>query len=85
MRTTVRLNEALLTEAKKIAAESHRSLTSVIEDALRQMIAGHRGRRKPRLPLPVFHGTGVMPGVDLDNNAAVQDLMDEGEPIERLR
>jgi len=39
----VRLDDALLTEAKKWAADHGRSLTAVIEDALRETLS----RKKP--------------------------------------
>ena len=31
----------------------------------------------PAVELPVFHGTGVMPGVDLSDTASLLDLMDK--------
>lgn len=37
MRPTIRLDDQLLKEAKQLAAQSGRSLTSVIEDALREI------------------------------------------------
>jgi hypothetical protein len=79
MRTTVRLDDALLRQAKKLAAETGRSLTAVIEDALRETI----NRRSARnvLPgnfrLPVFKGRGLRPGIDLDNSAVLLDLVEE--------
>ena len=87
MRTTVRLPEPVLAEAKKLAAETHRTLTAVIEDALREVLARRRElagqRRKARLPVS-RSGGGVQPGVDLDNSAALQDLM-EGTDAPRRR
>jgi len=77
MRTTVRLDEALLTQAKKYAAESGRTLTAVLEDALREKLA-----RRDRLParkrvrLLTVEGGGLLPGVDLDDSAALLDVMD---------
>lgn len=41
MRTTVRLDDTLLRQAKRLAAETGQSLTAVIEDALREVV----GRR----------------------------------------
>ena len=77
MRTTVRLDERLLTEVKKYAAESGRTLTSVLEDALRETLA-RRCARDKRVPvrLKVVRGSGVLPGVDLDDTAALLDLME---------
>jgi hypothetical protein len=36
-------------------------------------------------PLPVYGGSGAMPGVDLDDVAALPDLMDEGTDLDQLR
>jgi hypothetical protein len=77
MRTTIRLDDALLIEAKKKAAESHRTLTAVIEDALRESFS-RKGRpaKRRRVRLPTAGGGGLLPGVDLDNTAALLDRMD---------
>lgn len=77
MRTTIRLDPHLLREAKKHAASTHRTLTAVIEDALREVLARTRTER-PDVELPISpHRGGLMPGVDLTNSAALQDLLDE--------
>ena len=77
MRTTVRLDDALLAEAKRYAAESNQSLTAVIDTALRLMLA--RGKR-PEVRVPVTlattGGKGLKHGVDLDDSASLLDLMD---------
>jgi hypothetical protein len=79
MRTTVRLDPDLLSEAKKVAASTGRTLTAVIEDGLRAIIAGRRvPRRRRAVELTVVDGHGVRPGVDLDDTAALIDLMDSG-------
>ena len=55
----------------------------MIQDALREALAA-RAQRSPRAPLdlPVFRGgAGVLPGVDLDSNAALLDLMDEADGV----
>lgn len=77
MRTTVRLDERLLAEAKKLAAESGRTLTAVLEDALREKLARRRAaaRTKP-VRLRIVKGGGVRPGVDLDGSASLLDLME---------
>jgi hypothetical protein len=77
MRTTVRLDEDLLREVKRLAAEERMTLTAVLEQALREMLARRRQRRdRPRVPLPTFRGRGLQPGVDLDGSSALLDLMD---------
>jgi hypothetical protein len=80
MRTTIRLDDALLREAKAVAAASGRTLTELVEDALRESLARRRadaGRR--RLILRTFKGRGLRPGVDLDDSAALLDLMDRSD------
>jgi predicted transcriptional regulator len=78
MRTTIRLDDDLLVEVKQIAARSNRSLTSVIEDALREMLARQR-KTEERTPvrLTTASGGGLQPGVDLDDSAALLSLMEE--------
>jgi hypothetical protein len=77
MRTTVRLDERLLAEAKKRAAETGRTLTALLEDALRESLARRPARagRKP-VRLKTVKGDGTRPGVDLDDTAALLDLME---------
>jgi hypothetical protein len=78
MRTTIRLDDQLFAELKKLAAEEGRPLAAVIEDALRESMARRRVQ-SDRAPvrLHTFRGNGLMPGVDLDSNALVLDLMDK--------
>jgi len=79
MRTTVRIDESLLGDAKALGARTGRTLTKVIEDALRETLS--RGDpSKDRVEIPVYRGTGgLRPGVDLDNSAALLDLMEADE------
>lgn len=78
MRTTVRLSPGLLTEAKRFAAESHTTLTALIEDSLRSTLARRAKAATTRpVKLPTFGGGGLMPGVDLESSTALLDLMEE--------
>jgi hypothetical protein len=78
MRTTVRLDDDLLRQAKALAARTGRTLTAVIEDGLRQVLARHRRRQeeRPSVALPTFKGKGLRPGVDLDDTAGLLDILD---------
>ncbi len=78
MRTTIRMDDELLRRAKQYAARSGMTLTRLIEDAVRQVLA-HRPPSRVREPvcLPTFGGDGLQPGVDLDDTASLLDLMDE--------
>jgi hypothetical protein len=74
----VRLDDRVLAEAKKYAAETGRTLTSVLEDALRETLARRSARVKGKRPvrLRTVKGDGVRPGVDLDDTAALLALME---------
>lgn len=79
MRTTVRIDDELLSRAKELAARTHTSLNSVLEDALREMLARREKPRQRPATLTTFGGNGLRPGVDLDDTAALYDLMDADE------
>ncbi|HEU0304940.1 MAG TPA: CopG family transcriptional regulator [Gaiellaceae bacterium] len=76
MRTTIRLDDDLLARAKRTAAERGTTLTALIEDALRRALAQGPASHPDRPPLPTFRGDGLQPGVDLDDTAALLDVMD---------
>jgi hypothetical protein len=76
MRTTVYLPDELLTEIKKLAAESHTTVTAVIEDALRERLARRRKPVARPVHLTTFGSGGLQPGSDLDDTAALLDLME---------
>jgi hypothetical protein len=84
-RTTVRLPEELLNRARRKAAAEGRTLTSLIEDGLRLVVTDSPSKPKAkRGSVPVSKATGgVMPGIDISNSAALQE-MDDLEYIERL-
>ncbi len=77
MRTTIRLDDQLLSEAKQHAAKTGRSLTALMEDALRTFLRmEQRSPSARRLKLPTFNGGGLQPGLDLDNSADLLTVMD---------
>jgi hypothetical protein len=85
-RTTIRLPKDLLNRAKRKAAAEGRTLTALIEDGLRLVVAG-RGRPTKRKggPIPVSRATGgPMPGVDIGRFSALQE-MDDLEYVERMK
>ena len=85
-RTTVRLPEELLARAKRKAAAEGRTLTSLIEDGLRHVVAEMAPKvRKRRVSLPVSKAVGgLMPGIDISNSAALQE-MEDIEYVERMK
>jgi Arc/MetJ family transcription regulator len=81
MRTTVTIDDELLARAKVAAARSHRTLGSVVEDALRALLSSQdAATRRESVPLPTDGGSGTLPGVDLDDRATLADLLDDGSP-----
>ena len=77
MRTTLTIDDGLLAEYKKVAAQTHRTLSYVIQDALRETL--ERRRRtggQGAVRLPVIGGGGLQPGVDLDDNARTLELLE---------
>ena len=56
-----------------------RSLTAVVEDALRESLRRQTAAREA-VELPCSARAGVQPGVDLDDSAALLELMEQGDP-----
>ena len=76
MRTTLNLDDHLLTYAKHQALEENISLAHVIENALRESLAKPRANRE-KIQLITAAGPGVKPGVDLDNGRSLLDIMED--------
>ena len=76
MRTTIRLDDQLLAETKLLAAQTGRTLTAVVEDALRETLARRkRSAERTRAHLITVPGRGLLPGVDLDDSASLLYIM----------
>jgi len=76
MRTTLTVDDALLGELRQIAARTGKSLTAVIDDALRLALSSRPAPSHERVRLTTFRGDGLQPGVDLDDSASLLELMD---------
>lgn len=85
--TTVRLPEDLLRQAKRKAAADGRTLTSLIEEGLREVVLGKRTNWKPVIPRTSAATGGFAEGYEFLNSpklaTLVQEIEDE-EYIERL-
>jgi len=81
MRTTVRLDDALLEQAKREASRRGETLTALLENGLRLALSQRRtASRRRRVVLPICRaGGGVLPGVDLNDSAALLDRMEGRE------
>jgi hypothetical protein len=75
MKTTLNLDEQLMRDVKQLAAAQGRTLTSVVETALRDLL--QRSTEKPdnTFDFPVVRGGGP-PKVDVADRDALYDLME---------
>ncbi|MDF0653174.1 MAG: DUF2191 domain-containing protein [Nitrospira sp. LK265] len=77
MRTTINLPDDLLIQLKKLATETHSTVTALIEETLREGLTRRRHRRRAsRSTLPTYGKQGPLPGVDLDDTASLLDVME---------
>ena len=86
MRTTVNIDDRLLAEAKVLAARSHRTIGSVLEDALRALLESEAGASRvgERVVLPTFEprNPGLRPFVDVeDRDALARTLEQDGHVV----
>ena len=84
VRTTVRIDDALLRELKEKASAEGTSLTRVFNQVLR---AGLRARQKDKRPRDGYrettHSLGT-PRVDLAKALSLSTLLDDGETLRKL-
>jgi hypothetical protein len=86
MRTTIRLPEELLKQAKRRASEEGRTLTDLIEDGLRAVLARKTTvSKRERVPPRVSKAAGgLRPGIDLTKFSEYQE-MEDLEYVERMK
>jgi hypothetical protein len=83
MKIMIDLTDDLVQQANKAALEAKTTLDGFIENALREALA-KRQVRKPgsEFKVTTFGSGGLLPGVNLDNSSALQDIM---EPPDEIR
>ncbi|HEY6294369.1 MAG TPA: hypothetical protein VIX15_01795 [Streptosporangiaceae bacterium] len=80
-RTTFRIDEEILSEAKAVAARQRRSLNSVMEEALRRWLAvAQELQNRPPVDLP----TSGTPGDRHPSWEEIQEILEQ-EDIEQFR
>jgi len=85
MRTTVTIDDHLLTSAKQRARRLGVTLGALVERALRRELAHHEAAAEGP-PVPVFsEGSGLRPGVEATSTRALLEALDESRPLEHLR
>ena len=77
MRTTITIDDDLLAEVRRRAAELIRTVSQVIEDGVRESLLRQRSEPERRFTVRPVDVGGTLPGVDLDDNAALLALMDD--------
>jgi hypothetical protein len=88
MATTIELNAELARQAEQLAAREGRTLTALIEEAVTHLLSDRRrahGNQPPPVSYPKYGGGGAVAGLDLSDNSAVRDMLDEGVAPEKLR
>jgi hypothetical protein len=72
------MDDDLLAQVRLLAARSGRTMTAVIEDALREMLSrqGSVSKKEP-VKLTTVSGHGLQPGIDLDDSAALLEIMEK--------
>lgn len=85
MRTTLEISDDVYREVKSMAALAGTTVTSLVEQALRDLISGARSSpRPPILPilpippsLPRSYGNGgEQTGIDLSDNKAIRAILE---------
>ena len=77
MRTTLNIADGLAEAAKRRAAAEHRTLTSLIEEGLRTVLARDEQPTAPRR-LPTYGRRGDQMLIDIDDRDALYAALDEG-------
>ncbi|MGJ8637796.1 MAG: hypothetical protein ACSHYA_00255 [Opitutaceae bacterium] len=79
MRTTITIQDSLLERAKRQAVEEKCTLGDIVNDALRARFSDRSSAvgEVEEPPLKTYGAGGVNQGVDLYDNAALQDFMDQ--------
>ncbi|MDI1294180.1 MAG: hypothetical protein PSV18_15780 [Methylobacter sp.] len=74
MRTSIDIDDQLLLHAKHQAVQQGCTLKQILEDALRDFFSHQSSSHEP-VRLETFSGPGLKPGVNLDNNRSLNDIM----------
>ena len=74
------IHDGLYADIKKLASDSGESITSIVHDFLLESLVRRKSNRtREPVELPVFHGTGTRPGVDLTDNAGLLAIMEDDD------
>jgi Arc/MetJ family transcription regulator len=72
MKTTLNIDDTIMAELRREAARQGRTMSELVESALRLLLRSHRKREK-LVALPTFHSGGALVDV-ADRNALYQAM-----------
>jgi putative antitoxin of VapBC-like toxin-antitoxin system len=78
MKTTVEIADALLAEARKVAANDGTTVRALIEDGLRRTLAARRSKAPFKIRLVTFRGDGLHPQAGEGAWERIRELIYEG-------
>lgn len=77
MKTTLNISDVTMRELKRTAAQQGRTLSEMVEAALRAMLQKQKAAPPELPPLPEFSGGGAR--VDIANREVLYEVMERGE------
>ncbi len=83
-RTTIEFDEPVLERIKATCAERGETLSEYVQDAVQARMY-EAAQPKREFKLRSYPGGKLQPGVDINSNAALQEILDEGLPLDKLR
>ena len=78
MKTTVHIADALLEEARKIAAREHTTVKAMIEEGLRRTIDDRKRKKTFHLRKATFKGNGLQPDIAGASWEKIREISYEG-------
>ncbi len=78
MKTTVEISDALLREAKRVAARDQTTVRALIEEGLRQSLNARNDKRRFRLRDVSYGKGGLRPEVEDGSWERLRDMIYEG-------
>ena len=86
MRTTVDIQADVLRQAKVVSAQSGVTLSVLVSDALRVALIQRAKPREPvHLTVYVPKIPGVLPGIDITDNASLWEILDANSDADSRR
>lgn len=79
MRTTVTISDDLLKAARLEAARDNRTVSSVLEAALREHLVRGQSPERVDFTLPTFGGGGAL--IDILDKEALAEALGDNEPL----